>query len=154
MKIYIRDIPQDATIHIEEALDAAFLGLPELGAKALGPVSCAVDAGVSGSGFFAIGVVSVPVEMTCVACLEPFEKKLEVTEFAVQIELAGNEIVDLTDSIREDILLNLPPYPRCDVDGARQCPATFPTAPGAPLTEESIADSSAWNVLDQLKSKQ
>ncbi len=154
MKIRIRDIPQDATIPISLDEDPGFLGLAELGAHPTGPVHCELDAGLSGSGFFAIGSLSVPVEMTCVACLEKFEQSLEVPEFGVQIELSNEEIVDLTDLIREDILLNLPPHPRCDLDGARQCSATFPTAPGAPLIEESIADSSAWNVLDQLKSKQ
>jgi len=154
MKIRIRNIPQDATIHISQDVDPAFLGLEELGAKPIGPVHCELDAGLSGSGFFAIGSLAVPVEMMCVACLEKFDQTLEVPEFGVQIELSDDEIVDLTDFIREDILLSLPPHPRCDVDGARQCSATFPTAPGAPLTEESIADSSAWNVLDELKPKQ
>ncbi|MFY8215395.1 MAG: YceD family protein [Chthoniobacterales bacterium] len=154
MKIRIRDIPQDATIHLGQDLDPGFLGLEELGAKPTGPVRCELDAGLSGGGFFAIGTLSVPVVLECVSCLETFEKTLEVPEFATQIELAADEIVDLTDCIREDILLNLPPHPKCDVDGARQCSAHFPTAPGAPLTEESIADSSAWNALNQLKPKQ
>jgi uncharacterized metal-binding protein YceD (DUF177 family) len=153
MKIRIRDIPQDGTIHLAEDLDPGFLGLEELGAKPVGPVHCELDAGLSGGGFFAIGRISVPVELECVSCLELFEKSLDVPEFATQIELTSHEIVDLTDCIREDILLTLPPHPKCDVDGARQCSAHFPTAPGAPLTEESIADSSAWNVLDQFKSK-
>jgi len=153
MKIRIRDIPQDATIHLAQDLDPGFLGLEEFGAKVLGPVHCELDAGLSGSGFFAIGTISVEVELECVACLEPFTKTLEVSEFATQIELASDEIVDLTNCIREDILLTLPPHPRCDVDGARLCPANFPTAPGPPLTDESIADLSAWNALDQLKPK-
>ncbi len=34
-----------------------------------------------------------------------------------QIDRTGPELVDLTPAIREDILLALPPYPRCDWDG-------------------------------------
>jgi uncharacterized metal-binding protein YceD (DUF177 family) len=154
MKIRIRDVPQDATVPISQDIDPGFLGLDELGAMPTGPVHCELDAGLSGSGFFAIGSLAVPVQMTCVACLEKFEQTLMVPEFGVQIELSRDQSVDLTDFIREDILLILPPHPKCDGDGARQCSATFPTAPGAPLTEESIADSSAWNVLDELKPKQ
>lgn len=153
MKIKIRDIPQDATIHIALDLDPGFLGLEEFGVNSMGPLHCAIDAGLSGNGFFAMGQLSLSAEFQCVACLEPFEKLLEVREFATQIEIAGDEIVDLTDCIREDIILCLPPHPKCDGDGARQCSAHFPTAPGAPLIEESIDDSSAWNVLDQLKPK-
>ncbi len=151
MKILIRDLPHDGTVFIEREIDPSFLGLDAFDASAVSPVHCALDAGLSGGGFFALGSVSVRVRLTCVACLEQFDTTLKLPDFAVQIDLSGGETVDLTDALREDILLTLPPYPRCDMDGTHQCPANFPTAPGAPLSEEVTADSSAWNALDQLK---
>jgi uncharacterized metal-binding protein YceD (DUF177 family) len=154
MKIYIRDIPQDSTLHIEQDLDAGFLDLQETGTEAVGPIHCSLDVGISDNGLYAIGSLSLPVRMTCVACLEPFESELVVPDFGLQIPLAGSETMDLTPHLREDILLVLPSHPRCDADGLRQCPANFPSAPGGPLSEEVIPDSSAWNALDQLKTKQ
>ena len=61
--------------------------------------------------------------MRCVRCLESFPFDIEVKDFAVHTELTGPEVVDLTPFMREDILLNLPPYPHCDREGGRVCPA-------------------------------
>jgi len=46
---------------------------------------------------------------------------VRVEDFATQIELNGRETVDLTDAVREDILLALPPYPHCDWNGQNVC---------------------------------
>ncbi len=151
MNIHLRQIPQGGTIHLEEDLDPAFLELATTDARPKGDVHCSIDAGLSGGGLFATGELSLPVEMTCVACLRAFETVLSVPGFATQIELDGRESVDLTPEIREDILLVLPSHPRCDSDGRTKCPATFQSAPAEPLTDE--ADHSAWDALDQLKPK-
>lgn len=153
MKIAIHEIPRDDTLHVEEELSADFLSLGDFDAEAVSPVSVVLDAGLDGGSFFATGSLTVKVMLVCVACLEPFEATIEVPDFAVQIDVGFGDTADLTDSIREDIVLNLPPYPRCDVDGARTCPATFPTAPGDPISEDSSGNPSAWNVLDDLKPK-
>jgi uncharacterized metal-binding protein YceD (DUF177 family) len=116
-----------------------------------GPIQCSLDIGVSDGGLFATGSLQLPVQMECVACLRTFETTLSVPDFAAQVDLEGRESVDLTPAIREDILLVLPSHPRCDADGRTKCPATFQSAPAAPLTEE--VDPSTWNALDQLKPK-
>ena len=61
----------------------------------------------------------------CIACDVSKRSRfdIEVKDFAVHTELAGPEVVDLTPFMREDILLNLPPYPHCDREGGRVCPA-------------------------------
>jgi uncharacterized metal-binding protein YceD (DUF177 family) len=150
VKIHLRQIPQGATLHLENDLDPAFLEL-SADAKPKGPVHCSLDVGLSDGGLFATGSLSLTVEMTCVACLRTFETTLSVPDFALQIELAGGESVDLTPQIREDILLVLPSHPRCDSDGRTKCPATFQSAPAEPLIDE--ADHSAWDALDEFKPK-
>jgi len=151
VKIHLRQIPQDTTIHREEDLDPAFLELDPSEAEATTPVHCAFDIGLSGDGMFATGRISVGLRQTCVKCLRPFETTLVVPDFGTQIELDGRESADLTPEIREDILLVLPSHPRCDADGSTKCPATFRSAPAAPLTEE--VEPSTWDALDQLKPK-
>ena len=54
-------------------------------------------------------------------CLEPFPFEIAVRDFAAHLPLTGPEEIDLTPFLREDILLNLPAYPRCDRDGGRVC---------------------------------
>jgi len=150
VKIHLRQLTH-GNAHLEHDLDPAFLELETAGAKAAGPVHCSLDIGLSDGGLFATGRLSLPVKMECVACLRTFETVLTVPDFATQEELEGRESVDLTPSIREDILLILPSHPRCDADGRTKCPATFQSAPAAPLTEE--VDRSTWDALDQLKPK-
>lgn len=151
MKIHLRQIPQGETLHLEDDLDPAFLELASANAEAVSPVHVSLDAGISGGGLFATGSLAVRARLTCVKCLRPFETDLVVPDFAVQVELDGRESVDLTPALREDILLVLPSYPRCDADGSTTCPATFQSAPIAPLIDET--DHSAWDALDQFKPK-
>ncbi|MDD5198892.1 MAG: hypothetical protein PHC88_03745 [Terrimicrobiaceae bacterium] len=151
MKIHLRQIPQGSTIHLEADVDPAFLELGPDDAEAISPVHCALDVGLSDNGLFATGSLSLRIRQTCVKCLRPFETTLVVGDFGTQVDLVGCESVDLTAQIREDILLVLPSHPRCDDDGSTKCPATFQSAPAAPLIEE--VDHSTWDALDQIKPK-
>lgn len=82
--------------------------------------------------------------------MESFETDLVVDPFAMQKELDGREQVDLTPELREDIHLALPSYPRCDSEGRKVCPASFPQAPADTARPSSKA---AWDALDKLKTE-
>ncbi len=63
-------------------------------------------------------------------------------------ERLGTELIDLTPFMREDILLNLPAYPRCDRTGERVCPA-----PQLQRDESDAAEAARkpdWSALDKL----
>jgi len=136
--------------HLEGEEDAAFLDLAEIGAKAAGPVHYSLEVGLSGSGVFATGRVAVPVEMICVACLQPFTHEAVVDPFATQVEIEGRELIDLTPAVREELLLALPNHPRCDVMRGHTCPYHGLEATGSGA-QESV--QSAWDQLDKLKTK-
>jgi len=147
--VHLRQVPPEGKrLEGEEA--AGFLELEAIGAKAAGPVRYALDVGWSGGGLFATGRLEVPVEMTCVACLQPFVYPVAVEAFATQVEVDGREMVDLTPSVREEILLALPNHPRCDQLSGQTCPyhQPAPTGGGPPATAES-----AWGELEKLKLK-
>ncbi len=147
MKIYLRQIPQGETLHIEDEADPAFLELEAADIQPVSPLRYSLDVGISDDGLFAAGSLSVRVKMRCVACLEEFETEIAVDPFALQKELSGREEVDLAPEIREDIHLALPAHPRCDADGRKTCPASFPQAPA----DASTPSGPAWNALDKLK---
>lgn len=152
MKVHIRQIPEGGTLHLEGEQDPSSLGLEEAGAEPIGPLEYSLDVGLSEGGLFATGSVAQKVKMTCVSCLEPFEREIVIEPFATQIELDGNELVDLTREVREDIHLLLPAHPRCDQGGEKTCPASFPaSARTAPLPMEKAARPAIWEALDQLK---
>ncbi len=148
MKIHLNQIPHDG-LHLEGEEDCPIPELEAEGTRCTGPLSYVLDLGISEGALWANGTLSQPVELRCVSCLEPFSYIIEVRSFALHTELTGPELVDLTPFMREDILLNLPPYPHCDREGNRVCKAaeTIATKPDDVIKEAPPA----WDELDKLK---
>lgn len=152
MKVHLNQIPPEG-LHVEGTDSHTILDLKEADIRPLGDVEYTLDVGLSDGGLFAMGVVGIDLELECVSCLEKFRYPVRVRDFACQVELTGSETVDLTEPIREDILLALPPHPHCDWNGERVCKGVFPRSK-ADASEQPSADTrDAWGALDQLKLK-
>ena len=150
MKFHINQIPHDG-LHLEGEDPASILQLEEDPlARPEGPVRYALDIGLSDGGLFATGQLAVDLELQCVACLTKFSYPLRVEDFATQVELKGPETVDLTEQVREDILLALPPYPHCDWNGQTVCKGAAPEGNQEEHPEEPLQ---TWAELDKLKFK-
>ncbi|MEX1044796.1 MAG: hypothetical protein WEC73_01600 [Chthoniobacterales bacterium] len=147
--VHLLQVPPEGQ-HLEGEEAPGFLDLADIGAKPAGPVRYDLEVGISGGGVFATGRVAAPVEMTCVACLQPFVFEAVVDPFAAQVEIEGQELVDLTPAVREELLLALPNHPRCDSMAGQSCPYQGLEASGGG-TQESA--QSAWDQLDKLKTK-
>lgn len=150
MKIHLNQIPLGDTLHIEGEEDRDILELNDALARPLGPVRYSLDVGLSGNGLFATGTLSVDLELECVRCLTRFPFTVELPQFATQIELPPTETVDLTDALREDILLALPPHPHCDWNGATTCAGVLEIQriqEPEPVSEPEGANP--WATLDQ-----
>jgi len=102
------------------------------------------------------GKLVLPLACQCVRCLNAFEYRLELPDWACHIPLVGEEkapiisdCVDLTSFLREDILLELPQHPLCKPEcGGLEKPKAGKSkkiSPGA------TPKSSAWSELDKLK---
>ncbi len=152
MKIHILQIPPEG-IRFEGEDPNSILDLHEPDVKPVSPVRWALDVGLSGGGLFATGEVGVDMQLQCVSCLEHFQRTVEVRDFATQVELTGTETVDLTEPVREDILLALPAHPHCDWSGEKVCPGAF--QPAAAASEDTAPErEDVWGALDGLKLKQ
>ena len=146
MKVHQNQIPLEG-LHLEGEDPAEILELNDPSVYPLGPIRWALDIGLSDGGLFATGKLALDVEFECVSCLRKFTFPLRVPDFATQIELTGPETVDLTDQMREDILLALPPYPHCDWNGQNVCKGAMRES------TESLGESHTWDELDKLKFK-
>ncbi len=151
MKVHILQIPPEG-LHIEGEDPASILDLQTEAAQPAGDIRYQLDVGLSEGGLFATGSLDVPLRLQCVACLEHFAYPLHVGDFACQVEETGRETIDLTEHVREDILLALPPHPHCDWNGERECQAAFRSRTEA--ANEPLSDTrDVWGTLDQLKLK-
>lgn len=150
MKVHIKQIPIEGK-QIEGEADNAILELNEPDLSAVGPVTYALEVGLSDGGLFATGQLGVDLQMRCVTCLENFIRQIRIENFACQIELTAAEMVDLTPQVREDILLALPAHPHCDWDGLKECKPPFDLR--TPVSDSSSEAREVWDALDQLKIK-
>ena len=148
MKVHVLQIPEGGK-HIEGEDPSDVLELHDDHTRAVAPIHYALDVGVSEDGLWAHGEIGTQVECQCVRCLEKFRRPLTVPDFAVQVQLEGREMVDLTEHVREDILLALPAHPTCDWDGKKVCKASFTTAGSAAEPLDESRD--VWKDLDNLK---
>jgi uncharacterized metal-binding protein YceD (DUF177 family) len=147
MKVHLKQIPTQG-LNLEGEEECPIQELESEGIRCAGYLHYDIDVGVAGSGLWANGSLSQPVELRCVSCLEKFVHEIRVPAFAVHMELVGPETVDLTPFMREDILLNLPAHPHCDRDGDRVCKGKqLETA------DHDTKRKPDWSALDKLKLK-
>ncbi len=152
MKIHLNQIPPGQTLHVEGEEKGDILDIEDELVRPLDPVRYSLDVGLSDGGLFATGSLEADLEMECVVCLEKFKYTVSIPDFAVQVELGGSDTVDLTEEVREDILLALPPHPHCDWDGGKACAGVRKTTETI-KTETSEAEPSGknpWATLDAL----
>jgi uncharacterized protein len=109
-------------------------------------------------GLLVQGRLSLGLRCQCVRCLKTFEHRVLLESWTCHLPLQGeeaiaivNDCVDLTPSVREDILLEFPQHPLCERDcrGLSSVPAHESKAFNSrDLPEEG---SPAWNELNKLK---
>jgi uncharacterized protein len=147
VKIHLKQIPA-AGLHLAGEEECPISELDTEGIRCAGPLYYNIDIGVSSGALWANGSLSQPVELRCVSCLEKFGHEIEVSAFAVHMELRGPETVDLTPFMREELLLNLPAHPHCDRNGGRICKGKY-----IAMSEQDTKGKPDWSELDRLKLK-
>jgi uncharacterized protein len=81
---------------------------------------------------------------------------VRLSEHSLLVSLEKLTLIDLTDALREDIILALPDFPHCDKgDNTQDCPARgkFQTEETFdPLDPKKVEprDFSSWGQLDKL----
>lgn len=60
------------------------------------------------------GKISTLFDLQCVRTLHPFQKTITVSDLSLSLQIT-EEIVDITEQLREEIMILLPIYPVCDM---------------------------------------
>ncbi len=156
--IHLNDLPLDGKF-FEGELRTDLFGLTAPGdPRFVPPVTFALTVKVDGPDVIMEGSISARFEMVCARCGQWFPWDVELENYYSQEPRDGAAILDLTVQIREDILLALPGYPRCEDSNveSRTCPAEgrFPAeseyVPLEPVATEEPARRDVWDVLDQI----
>ena len=157
-KIDLRSFPEEGRV-ISGSLPPQFFDLSATDdVRAVSPLKFDLTVARDGKDLTVNGCVEADFDLMCGRCLQRFGMKVAIDDYETEASIEdASETIDLTDAIREDILLALPSYPRCENGNIdpRECPAQ---GKFEPATDESAPDDLAgpqapgvWNVLDQLK---
>jgi uncharacterized protein len=160
-KVDLRHLTEDGH-DLEGTEPASFFALTEKdNVRAVGPVSYTLHAERDDDDLIVTGTLEARFSVECGRCLQPFEIEVLLDPYVAELPIeATDEMIDLTECVREDILLALPSFPRCE-DGnvnPRECPeqGRFDTASDTEDTAGESApsqDQHVWDVLDQLKNR-
>jgi uncharacterized protein len=152
MIINVSHIPESGRKFYEEE-PGEILGLGEADEfYAAGPVSCDLYAQVVDETLIVRGTLSVPLKAHCARCTQIFSTTVTDSGFLRDFSgIQGTEEVDVTEDIREAILLSLPHFPLCDEGCKGLCPQCGKSLNGAPCGCGKIEAGGAWSALNSLK---
>jgi len=153
MKIEISKIPEGGGDY-EELLtteDLDLEGLPEV--RFEGPVECRFRVEVVSHELVVRGSLQVRVSLPCSRCACFFSTTAADWSFLRAYDVPeGTETVDLSEDIREDVLLQVPAYPLCSEECrglCAQCGKNLNEGPCA--CKPPATGGGGWSALDQLK---
>lgn len=95
-------------------LDGSVFGLREEDARSVGPLDYDLWAQRYESELLLTGSLSAPFEFTCVVTLKNFIQTIRVPQAAVSVEITNSGQLDITEALREEVLIEFPTDPRCD----------------------------------------
>ena len=157
-KIDLRNLPEEG-LAVAGTVPSQFFDLSATDdVKAVTPLNFDLNVVRDGKDLIVTGTLDAGFELMCGRCLQRFGQHVEIDNYETELPIEDpSATIDLTDAIREDILLALPSYPRCENGNVeqRECPAqgkfepaTDTSAPEEPAEPQAPG---VWNVLDQLK---
>lgn len=150
-------LPEDGKAFSGE-LAAEIFDLPEGDARPTGPLAYELWVRRFGSELLLTGSLSAPFEFTCVRTLHPFVQTIRLEDAAISVEITGEGEIDVTEALREEVLLHFPVDPRCEEGDVPQKCEIDPrylsvdkaAGDGLPTPPREVEDG-RWSALDTLK---
>lgn len=112
MKVYIDRIPEDG-LSLESEESPKIIDIEDTQENFKENISVRIRAFKISDNLIVTGTLSTHVTLVCSKCLKKFPYLIENKKFAYDCEILNQDIIDLTDSIREDIIVALPVRPLC-----------------------------------------
>jgi len=161
IKINTSHILPDVPYLLEGTESSEVLGLPPDAIPPLvpaGDITYRLSAVMAGADLVVTGSASVPILTSCARCLDDVRTVIAVKDLCFHFEKVRDLEVDLTDDVREELLLAIPSCFYCSPDCKGICPScgvnlnhgscACASRPAEP--EPESAAPSPWDQLDAL----
>ena len=141
-------------------VDSSILALQDSGLRSTGPISYKLEAQLFDHELVVRGELAAPFCMRCDRCLSEFEHTVQVPGIALSFEVQDAPSIDITDALREELILALPNYPKCEL-ADKECQILdinsdfrLDKAPLSGVDSATPSGDSVWDALDKLPDPQ
>jgi len=111
--IDLATLPEEG-MAVSGELDGGIFDLPKKDARSAGPLQYDLWAQRFESELLLTGNISAPFHFICVVTLKEFLKTIRIDSAAISVEIGNSSQLDVTEAIREEVILEFPTDPRCD----------------------------------------
>ena len=145
--LQLGEIPEDG-VSLQGELNRNVFDLRDRLARPLSNLRYDLQARITDGYLVLQGQLEAEFELVCGRTTKGFSHTVHLAPYTEAVELENSEFLDLTDQLREDILLALPAYPRAPgSDEEDDLPLVGSDSPAQ--SEESRR--SEWDALDGLE---
>lgn len=141
---------------LDGELDSSILALEDGSLQSSAPIRYRLHAQLFDTELVVRGSVEAPFSMRCDRCLSVFAHTVRVDELALSFEVGDEPTIDITESLREELVLALPAYPKCEL-ADKECQILdinsdfrLDKAPLSGVNSAAPSGESVWDALDQL----
>jgi len=151
MIIDVAKIPESG-LKFNEEEPGEILGLEEGDEfRSAGPVRCDLYAQVVDEILIVRGTLAAPIKARCARCTQIFSTTVTDSGFLRDFPgIEGTEEVDITEDLREAILLDLPHFPLCDEDCKGLCDQCGKDLNSGPCGCRKMEEGGSWGALNNL----
>lgn len=154
----LEEFPEEGLRLCGEA-DGALFSIDDTGAKSVSPLSYEFEARLYDTELVIQGNLYATFRLRCDRCLEEFDYEVELEDITLSYDVKGKLEADLTEDLREEVLLELPGYPKCELSGLK-CKINdiigdfrLDKDPQTGVECPAPSGQSVWDALDQFPSK-
>jgi hypothetical protein len=158
--VHLNDLPPEGTRFVGELRPAVFREINPEGPNPSGLTKFDVVVSLDKDLIILEGVVTSEFELECGRCLQKMPWTVKLDPYVSEEPREGRSNLDLTEFLREDILLALPAYPNCENPNSSipRCPAADRFASASeyvPISESDAAEprNDLWSALDEIKER-
>jgi len=120
MKIYVDRIPEEGLL-LEAEEPPRIIDIGETQEKFKDNIYVRIRAFKVSGNLIVTGSLSTHVQLACSRCLDQFLYLIDNKQFSYDCEILDRDIIDLTEPIREDMIVGLPIRPLCREDCKGLC---------------------------------
>lgn len=153
--ISLEEFPETG-LRLSGELDGSLFDIDSEALRSIGPLEYELEAQLFDTELLVHGRIAAPFSLRCDRCLNHFDYVAELPELALSYEVKGKLSVDITEDLREELILALPAYPKCELSDLEcEINDTFgdfrlDKTPESGVQSATASGESVWDALDKL----